>query len=174
MSDRIREGEEAAAKELRRIAEREHDVALGRTQAIEEAALTELNNALRALFLLNGGAAVAILAFLGGLVGRDQIGHLELAVVARTLIWFAIGVVLSTLASLAAYSANIAQANAAWAGERQYDPPYFQNTDLSNQRYAAATVWQWVWWIAAWLSLVAFLFGIYKVMGAVELLGGKA
>lgn len=165
--------EEATAREERRIAEREHDIAIGRTRAIEEAAIIQLNNALRALFLLNGGAAVAILAFLGALVDKNKIGQAELVVVARTLIWFSIGVVLATVASLAAYTSNITQANAAWASERQYSAPFVRDTDLSNQRFFAAQIWQWVWWVAVWLSLVAFLVGIFKVMAAVSAMGGK-
>lgn len=171
MSEQADKDQSEAVREQRRIAEREHDLALGRTRALEEAAMAQLNNALRALFLLNGGAAVAILAFLGGLVDKNKIGQLELASVARTLIWFAIGLVIATLASLAAYTSNISQANAAWASERHYASPYIRDTDLSNRRYSAAHVWQWVWWVAVWLSLAAFLVGIFKVMGSVEGMG---
>jgi hypothetical protein len=132
-----------------------------------------LNNAIRALFLLNGGAAAAILAFLGGLVGKGKIGQGELAEMARTLIWFALGVALATLASLAAYTTTIHQANAAWASERDYRAPFIRGTDVSDERYRTAQVWQWVLWGAVWLSLVAFLFGIYKVMSAIAVIGEK-
>jgi hypothetical protein len=171
MSERSAEDRSAAIREQRRIAEKEHNIALGRTGALEQAALKQLGNVLSALFLLNGGAAVAVLAFLGGLAGKEKIGQLALALVAKTLIWFTAGVVFATLASVAAYVTNISQANAAWMGERSYSEPFLQETPASNRLYTVAQIWQWVMWVSMWLALAAFVFGVFKVTGAVELIG---
>jgi hypothetical protein len=51
------------------------------------------NLALRALILINGGAAVAVLAFVGNLIGQARVPHANPNSVAVSLILFALGVV---------------------------------------------------------------------------------
>jgi hypothetical protein len=56
---------------------------------------------LKALLLINGGAAVAILAYLGSLASRPSIAHLP--DVKNALICFAVGVFATALAFITAY-----------------------------------------------------------------------
>ena len=58
-------------------------------------------NAIRALFLANGAAAIALLTFLGAMVEGDQS---ELAkALSVSLWWFGVGVVLSAIVAMASY-----------------------------------------------------------------------
>ena len=62
--------------------------------------------ALRTSVLINGGAAVAILAFVGGLTSQSKITLAQLTIIAHSLIWFGSGVALATRAMVFAYFTN--------------------------------------------------------------------
>lgn len=67
------------------------------------------SSTLRGLFILNGAAAVALLAFLGTLVtsnASDNVPTLA-ANLTNSLIWFALGAALSVVISFVAYTAQI-------------------------------------------------------------------
>jgi hypothetical protein len=67
---------------------------------VNEAAIKTGENTFQACLLINGGAAVSVLAFIGGLASKDVIGVAQLAVVADSLIAFA-GGVLAAVAGMA-------------------------------------------------------------------------
>jgi hypothetical protein len=75
MTDQEQQAEYAQwrAEWLRREAERIHDATNEGTQRSSEAAIAMAQLALRTSVLINGGAAIAMLAFIGGLVGRETI-----------------------------------------------------------------------------------------------------
>jgi hypothetical protein len=60
------------------------------------------------LVLINGGAAIAILTFLGGVASKERIDFVKVGVVADTLKWFAFGVALAVLGMAFAYLTNFA------------------------------------------------------------------
>jgi len=85
-----------------------------RFKALEAAAIESAAQGLKAMLLLNGGACVALLAFVGSLATSETLQP-EFAplvkVVARSLIWFATGAGSAVLACLFAYWANQAYSN---------------------------------------------------------------
>src|SRR5216683_1801056 len=58
---------------------------------------------LKGLMLINGGAAITVLAYLGNIIPRAPITHPP-KMVKSTLLWYGGGVLASTLALLAAYA----------------------------------------------------------------------
>lgn len=85
-----------------------------RFRALEAAAMEGAAQGLKALLLLNGGACVALLAFLGSTATssslRDEFVPLVSAT-AGSLIWFAAGAGVAVLACILAYWTNQAYAN---------------------------------------------------------------
>ena len=72
-----------------------------------KAAIDNANHALRTLILINGGAAIAILAFLGAVISSDTNQFADdIVVVTSPIAWFAWGVALATLGMAFAYFTN--------------------------------------------------------------------
>ena len=78
---------------VRDEARRAHDRADSFFEQVNEAVIKNGESAFRACLLINGGAAVSVLAFIGRLASKDVIGVSQLASVADSLILFALGVV---------------------------------------------------------------------------------
>lgn len=85
-----------------------------RFRALETAAIEGAAQGLKALLLLNGGACVALLAFVGGAATSSNVRPEFVPLISATtgsLIWFATGAGVSVLACLFAYWTNQAYAN---------------------------------------------------------------
>jgi hypothetical protein len=65
--------------EVRREAEREHDRLQRFEDSTNEATINTANLALRTAMLVNGGAAVTVLAFIGGLISKGGLTLKQLA-----------------------------------------------------------------------------------------------
>ena len=102
----------AAAGGLREMTDQKPDDVRAREEArwvdrattfftqVNEAAIKTGESTFQACLLINGGAAISVLAFIGGLASKDVIGVAQLAVVADSLIAFA-GGVLAAVAGMA-------------------------------------------------------------------------
>jgi hypothetical protein len=104
----------------RRDAERTHDAHTAYHRAGNEAALKTSELALRMSLLINGGAAVALLTFVGSLDAKQKVA------IADSLIWFAGGVVLAVLAIGAAYFTHYFTVCSAASKQPIWDHPYFK------------------------------------------------
>jgi hypothetical protein len=99
-------------------ARRAHDRADGFFKQVNEAAIKTGESTCQACLLINGGAAVSVLAFIGGLVSKDVIGVSQLAAVADSLIAFAIGVVAAVAGMALSYLVNYLTAEQAGSRSR--------------------------------------------------------
>ena len=90
-----------------RAAERAHDTLTDFASKTNTAAIEVANLALRTAMLINGGAAIAVLAFVGSLASRDKVSLQAITQTAATLIWFATGVAVATLSMGLAYFTNL-------------------------------------------------------------------
>jgi len=72
-------------------------------QSTREAAFKSMDALLRTLILIHGGAAVAILAFVGGLASQNRIQMAQLSNVTNSIIIFAFGVLGAIVAMLLNY-----------------------------------------------------------------------
>jgi hypothetical protein len=85
---------------LREDAHRAHDTSDAFHTYVNQAAIESSNTALKTLIVINGGAAIAVLTFLGGVASKDKIDFATVAPVAYTIRYFAFGVAL-TMAGMA-------------------------------------------------------------------------
>jgi len=146
-----------------RLAERAHDRHHERHDQLNEAAITAGNNALRSLILINGGAAVSMLAFVGAFAGKDKIELSRLSPVAPGLIDFAFGVGLAAAALGAGYFVNLLRSQAAGRSTLNYEYPYIEAGRPSKRCGSGALFLQWVAFVLGVASLVAFFRGTWDV-----------
>jgi hypothetical protein len=148
-----------------RQAQGAHDRNAGLHTSLNEAAMKGADAALRAALLINGGAAVSVLAFVGGLASQNRIELEQLKDVANSLALFAFGVVAAVAGLALAYFTNLSAAS--YVGSRQHDlkRPFVGPGDakilwLKSALHAAAAM-------AFVLSLVLFIYGMFEVKNAV-------
>jgi hypothetical protein len=149
-----------AFEQNRAVAERQHDQFTEFGNKVNEATIVGGNLALRMLLLINGGAAVALLSFMGGLP-KDQ-----RQAIASALAWFAWGVVAAASALGLAYATNFCVVGTQRSLEHWYEPPFVRD----GPRTALWRRWYLVFHIAAALAglgaLVLFVVGMLRVKSA--------
>jgi hypothetical protein len=145
-----------AFEQNRAVAERQHDRVTEFGNKVGEAAINGGNLALRMVLLINGGAVVALLSFMGGLKDQRQ-------AIASALAWFAWGVVAAASALGLAYATNFCVAGTQHSLKYWYDFPYVRD----GPQTALWRRWYLVFHIAAVLAglgaLVLFVVGILRV-----------
>jgi hypothetical protein len=119
---------------------------------------------LRMALLINGGAAVSLLTFVGSLpVGRKH-------AVADSLVWFAIGVVLAVLGIGFAYFTNFSRSELAFR-RRGFGSTLIWSPVPATPRYRALKIAFHVLAVLACLgSLAVFICGMLSVRNAFALL----
>ena len=154
------------------IAERYHYKETVYAEWSNKAAIDNANHALRTLILINGGAAIAILAFLGAVISSDTNQFADdIVVVTSPIAWFAWGVALATLGMAFAYFTNYCITTSIQEREHFYEHPYVRETDVSEKWGKWAIGLQVTATALAVSSLGCFLFGMYSVRSAAALLG---
>jgi hypothetical protein len=125
-----------------------------------EAATSGANLALRMSLLINGGAAVALLAFI------KDLGEEQQHAVADTLVWFGFGVTIAVLALAFAYFTNYSAGQLAISRLPIDQHPYFRDGPATAR-------WRWRYWVflsaAIFLGLVSvalFVIGLLLVRDA--------
>lgn len=158
-----------------RMAERYHDQELNFSKYMNEAAINNANIALRALVLVNGGAAIAVLAFVGSLVSSDVANITsKLSELTAPLIWFAVGVALSPLGMAFAYFTNYSSAVSSINKTRLYIHPYLKDT-ADSRRWEKIGRWCHIAAVVlAFASLGCFLLGMFDVREAINALHSVA
>ena len=116
-----------------KLAERLHDQMTQLHQSVNEAAMRGGDAALRAALLINGGAAVSVLAFIGGLAAQDRIKLDQLKDVAGSLTLFAFGVIAAVLAMGFAYFTNFVGATFVLSYLRKGEFPYFETAKKTHK-----------------------------------------
>jgi hypothetical protein len=156
--------------ELRiRDAERAHDRTKDFSLSVNQAAIDNGNLALRTAVLINGGASVSVLAFVGGLVaqGKIEIGP-SLVEISSALIWFASGVAAAALAIGFAYFTNYCIAVQASHLEFRWEHPYVVPTSTSKRWLAFAHIFQVTAVVLGSASIGLFVIGMVEVRDAIS------
>ncbi len=124
---------------------------------MDEQTIASSNAVLRSLILVNGGAAVAVLAFVGSLAGNEKIEASEgLAALTYPLVWFGWGVAIAVASMILAYFTHYF--TAAYA---QAEPPAHKLPERLR------AVFHFFGILTALGSLIFFLIGMYEVRGSV-------
>lgn len=148
----------------RSLAEREHDREKEFGSKANDAAITTGANAVRALLIINGGAAVAMLAFIAQIAGKDGAKYsTNLGQLTAPLTWFAWGVFLAAFGTGAAYFTNYCIGAMSFGKERNYAQPFIRGTKASKGWWKAALAFQALAVLAGIGSLVMFLYGMNDI-----------
>ena len=149
-----------------RAAERAHDMVDDYCRQVNEATIQSGQNTLRMTMLINGGAAVAVLAFLGSLAGKvdmDQVSRL-----ASTIVWFASGVAASVVGMAAAYFTNYSHVSLGQSRDKVWEAPYFVDTDATWWWNVASNIFHVIAVLAAIVSIGLFIVGMLVVHDGVS------
>jgi hypothetical protein len=150
-----------------RAAERAHDGEVAFFQAVNEAAIRSGENAIKAAILINGGACVAIMAFVGALASQGRIGTAQLTDVASCMVDFASGVAFGGAAAGASYLTNYCIAGLSASRTRHWDHPYVRPGQNFPRWRTTARIFQILAIGFALGSLVAFIFGVVQLRKSV-------
>jgi hypothetical protein len=147
---------------------REHDRIVNFATDANKAALDSGHLALRTAVLVNGGAAVAVLAFIGGLVGQGRVAlGPQLNALTFALVWFAVGVASATLALGFVYFTSISTVREANTLEKRWEHPYVVATEVSKRWRQAGNASRAAAVILGLASGVLFIVGILAIRSAV-------
>jgi hypothetical protein len=122
-------------------AERAHDRSHEFATRANEAAIQGGNLALRMGLLINGGAAVALLTFLGTLTVDQKRS------IAPILAWFAWGVVFASVALVAAYFTNRAVSGTERSKKWQWEEPHVKDGPHTRK-------WKVAYWVFFAISVI--------------------
>ncbi|QIB36868.1 hypothetical protein G3A56_01705 [Rhizobium oryzihabitans] len=125
-----------------------------RADALEKASIDASVEGLKALLILNGGACIALLAFLSATMGKEHTIKKEAAFVlgaTEALVFFAAGAFLAVVTCVFAYLAN--QAYSSHLRDRNYYARY----------WGYGTAWTRAALVTTVLSLGGFGWGVYTI-----------
>ncbi len=152
----------------RRDAERAHDRhdehwALQNKSAIEAA-----NLALKSAILINGGAAISVLTFIGSLAAQGRVATNQINDVASSLLWFASGVATALTATAAAYIINLLNADGMATKKKVWNHPYIEETPLSKGIAKTRVLIHCVALVVGLSSIGCFVKGILEVKDSIS------
>lgn len=135
-------------------------------RAVELASAT-----LKALLLLNGGAAVAMLGFVASVSGNDAFGRLELAEVVSALQIYALGAAFAGLATGIGYIVLYMQATFVISRKFIDERPYIHAGSKSRRIYRVYAAVHLSSVLVALLSFAAFLAGVWRTGNIFSVIG---
>jgi hypothetical protein len=153
----------------RKAAQRAHESLTEFTRQNYEAAFRSGQIALRTVVLVNGGAAVAVLFFLGTIATKVTVA--QMSVVAHALIWFAAGIVCGLIALTSAYLTNLYDANVGTSVSQTWEYPYTQPGRYTPYFVRMSRFAHMVAVVAGSASMLLFLIGVWDIRSAIVLLG---
>jgi hypothetical protein len=158
-----REKWELTKQAAERAHERSDEYILKRNKAV----LTNAETVVRSLILINGGAAISVMTFVGALAAKPSVPGDQISAIARGLEWFAGGALAATVTAAFAYLTNYLYMSTEQEKSRDYDHPYLHENEASNRRLVWGTVCHYLAIAAVVVSLCGFAGGIWFVSGGV-------
>jgi hypothetical protein len=155
----------------RQNALRAHDRLHSYREATNEAIIKAGEVAIRTVMIVNGGAAVSVLAFLGALAHQEDVTVKDMAGISSSLLWFGGGVAAAAWALALSYFTNYCYSGEEGSKVLTWKHPYIEEgtKTLTWRRWArtfhlGAIVW-------AVLALAFFIIGMFDVRNAIVRLG---
>ena len=138
-----------------------------RVDLADQAAIKSADAALRAGLLINGGAAVAVLAFTGSLASKDVVPISHLSRVADSLVVFALGVVAGVVGLGLSYLTHLFEAMHIASLTRKIAHPYWEPSPASKRNLCFRNTAH-VFAVAAFFVCIGlFVWGMASVRDAV-------
>jgi hypothetical protein len=151
----------------REDAKRAHDWRVEFFQRINNETITSGQLVFRTLLLINGGAAVSVLAFIGAIAAKDRVDFGQVKLVANALTWFAIGVAVTVAGLGLSYLTNYFTAAHSNTLTAVWEHPYFKSGPMTKLLWWFKLVFHVGAVIAALVSLGLFVFGMLDVRHAI-------
>jgi hypothetical protein len=152
----------------REEAHRAHDRMSDYFEHVNESSIKVADGVLKACLLINGGAAVSVLAFIGGLVSKELISVSQLAPVADSLVLFALGVVAAVAGMGLSYFVHYASGTHVNSMQKIWVYPWvIPGKYTSCLAFLKATL-HLVAVIVATGSITLFALGIYSVRNSID------
>jgi hypothetical protein len=168
MSDQNAHEAAKYAHELKlRQAERAHDRNDQMADIFNQSADKNSQAAIRMVLAINGGAAIALLAFIGGLASRTNLDLRQLSIVTYQLKWFVFGVLLSGVAAASAYVTTYCGAGDRLLRDYTWDNPYVLENRKSRRFRHMRLGFHLLGFISAIAGLIIFAYGMHKVQVAI-------
>jgi hypothetical protein len=134
---------------------------------IAEAAIKAAEAALRAGLLINGGAAVSVLAFIGSLATKELIAVSQLSRVAGSLVVFACGVAAAVLGLGLSYLTHFFEAVSIASTKRIGEFPFVEPSGASKRNLWFRSSAHLLAVIAFFVCIGCFIFGMFSVRDAI-------
>jgi len=138
-------------------AQRAHDKLDDFQKYVNQAAGKTGELALRMALLINGGAAISLLTFIGTLPKEQK------PAVAGTLVWFAVGVALAAAAIALAYFTNYFMVGIASSRLRKWEYPYVEPGPTTPLYKTLNIIFHIAAVLAGSASLAVFVYGVLQV-----------
>ena len=153
----------------RKTAERAHENLTEFTRQNFQAAFQSGLIAVRTVVLVNAGAAVAVLFFLGIIATKVSVA--QISVVASCLVWFVAGITCGLIALTCTYLTNLYDANIGASLSQTWEYPYNQPGPTTHYFVQLSKVVHILAIAAGAASVVLFIVGMWDVRSAIILLG---
>jgi hypothetical protein len=147
-----------------------HDNNRADIEKAQRFAVESANVAIRAFLLINGGATVALLAFVGAIWTAEADGELMSALV-PSLQFFAFGVGFAGVAAALAYLVNMLDANITCSVEYSWDYPHVRATPHAKWLRRVRYFFHISALILAVATLAAFFGGVLSFSNAIQSIG---
>lgn len=161
-----------AHEQKQRLAERAHDANSENAAQTNAATVESGHHALRTIMLINGGAAIALLAFIGAIASKEGVS--SVADLAAAIQWFALGVAVTAAAMGFAYFVNYCYVASLYSVELDWEHPYVKDTPKSKRWERIGLTLHVITPVLAAVALVMFVCGMWNVQQEVVKLRVKA
>jgi hypothetical protein len=152
-----------AREEALRIAARVHDRLDALQDLYNEHADRHAHAVIRILLTLNGGSAIALLAFASGLASRTTASFEKLSSITEQLSWFVYGVLVTCAAAFFAYLVAYMRAGQVVFFKRSFEHPFATPTTKSQRFFMASNVLQGLGVLCAIVGIALFAYGMFQV-----------
>jgi hypothetical protein len=128
---------------------------------LNKSAIEASHLAVKSLFLINGGSAVAMLAFLANIIKIDL--PVQLGEVSNAQLWFATGVAASTICAMMSYIVTYCHVSAVTETSLTWEHPFVSESSAAKKWNIAANIFHILAIFFAFVSLASFVLGIVSV-----------
>ena len=151
-------------------ATRAHDRDIAAWHQANDAAIASATVVLRTLVLINGGAAVTVLTFIGSLIGKSSLPATSISQITAPLIYFALGVAVATLAMATAYLTNYTLAGILSSRIKSFEAPFIAESKGTKRWRKAYYTFIVSSIVLSFASLALFILGMYSVQASISFL----
>jgi hypothetical protein len=158
-------------EDLLLLSEKAHKKNFEFSMAVNESARSYASGALKTAVIINGGAAIALLTFIGNVYSTNETNALPpIAQLTNPIMWFAWGVALAAFAMSFGFFANQSTVEEVAAKDSQIAFPYFVENKQSKRWHLIGAVFYALTSLAGVGSLLMFICGMLAIRDAITLL----